>query len=386
MSTSGPRIQNWQVLRPVTKLERNRKYIEIPAFEEACFWTRGCLTSGSYASLASLGDLVLDCWMKVSVMGYWDRENEIIKVAEDANNLFWLSFNEGGTFTIWSSVSGNSLYHDTDVQVPTNEWFHLKIRRTITSSTAYKLYINEILVETVTIAHTPSAYTTFLVTFADAGVKISNYRLWDPLFDEDTLSFVKDKHIRYSAAIYPKLVHNFWFNGSGESETVSAYDASGTFETDDYPPLVLGASYVPTQFEINADTPHSLKYPVVNSEADHALVVRWEDSSGEIQRKYLYKPEGVDVSPEILEYKGENLPTIYVLEVWNIDGASLVSQATPITLLTSITVPMSSYTDRSNTALTTLVEDASLAAEFPFVFPITFNQTQSFVNPTGNPP
>lgn len=165
------------------------------------------------------------------------------------------------------------------------------------------------------------------------------------------------------------------------------YGTNASFETDDAPPLKYGASFVIANFDITLAHKCSLIYPVEAPEdVNMALVVRWEDDEGLIQRRFLWTVDGVEIAPNPAPYRGERLPLEFSLEVWNIDGEATIDLVEDLILETSIrTLPITSI-DTVQPSLADITCNIALASIFPFSFPVLFNTAPTFILPSSAAP
>lgn len=152
-------------------------------------------------------------------------------------------------------------------------------------------------------------------------------------------------------------------------------------DTEDSYPMKYGASFVIAKFPVDLGKKCSLKYPVAIDDPDHSLVVRWTDQEGNPQRRWFYKPDGVDYDESITEYKGDCINDPFDLEIWNIDGNDTVSLAEELELGLSLTSAPTTSIDVAPVVAATLAADTTLAQNFPLVFPLTFNTQQQYLIP-----
>jgi len=432
--SSGPRIQNWQVLRPVAKVGRLNKYIDVPAFSEQCFKPNQSLYLNALQSAyVTLGEshsghagFTFECWIKNLSPIASDEQIIFSNVTVNPTGYQWkLAILDSKLVFSWRDATSLAYITLTSIDLlPHGEWCHVGVSW---SSAEVVLYINGLvstrfygdgtdfyvdglfvsnisegvdlyvdgvqvlagqtlaLVQDVSNTYISLIGSSFALTGFFVGY-IGELRYWSAVQTDTDIAYKFNKP-RSTTGLDTNLTYYFSMtkdNGSYVTEEISGtaqlpITVDTVISTEEYPPLVYGASFVPLVFHVVGGKEHSLKYPVSGlSDLNCALVVAWLDEDGTYQRRHLNLPDGVDINPPTLEYQGERLPADYDLEVWNIDGQDDVTSTATIRLTTSVSLPRTSPDNSTQTALTTLTEDTTLAEPFPLVFPLTFNTQQTY--------
>jgi len=437
---SGPRIQNWQVLRPVAKVGRLNKYIDVPPFSEQCFRPNVSLDvtalQAAYitpnVNYSGHAGFTFECWIK-NVSPISSQEQTICRNHRSIENddQWKLCLMDSKLVFTWLDATSLTEVSVTSIDLlPHGEWCHVGVSW---SSAGVILYINgqvstrfygdgtdfyvdglfvtniedgvDLYVDGVqvlasqTLAMAQAVNSVYLFSIGSSSLTpptalyvgyIAEMRYWSTVQTDENILYKYNKPRNKTAAdgVDDELT---WYFSMTDYDSVYIYEdiarsskitlflSTVLISTEEYPPLVYGASFVPLVFHVVGGKEHSLKYPVggLNS-LNCALVVAWEDEDGTYQRRHLNLPNGVDINPPTLEYQGERLPADYDLEVWNIDGQDDVTSTATIRLTTSVSLPRTSPDNSTQTALTTLTEDTTLAQPFPLVFPLTFNTQQTY--------
>jgi len=148
---------------------------------------------------------------------------------------------------------------------------------------------------------------------------------------------------------------------------------------DEKSPVGFGASFIAYKQVCVSDSPLSLRFPVGRPvDADHALCVSWFVDDV-LYRYKLYGNVGEIINPDPVMYRGEAIPAgTFDLEFWNIDGNDTINLVEDKTIITSHTSQPTTGVDHSSATDLTPAGTSALAAPFPWVFPISFNQQQTY--------
>jgi hypothetical protein len=273
---------------------------------------------------------------------------------------------------------------------PYNEWAHIALVYSLADGYT-TLYVNGVAVNSTSIADpiggwnanervyvgtTSSAYT------ASSTCDISHVRVWSVARSVDDINTYMSLRVGDAQT---GLEAYWYFNEADGTSVVDHSTNSNTLTisgvyyswlTDDVPVIKLGVSYVVGQFAIATSNSYfSFKFPVAApTDADFMLVIRWEDSAGDIQRRRFWDMDGVDITPLPAKYAGEKLPTGCVLEVWNIDGNASVTLTSTLTLDTSILNVVTDSTTTTQESAATATLSTALYATLPATFPISFSE------------
>jgi len=150
---SGPRIQNWQVLRPVAKVGRLNKYIDVPAFSEQCFRPnvsldvtalQDAIISAPNTSYSGHTGFTFECWIK-NVSPIASQEQTICRNRRSigGNDQWRLSIIDSKLVFIWLDAISLTEISVTSIDLlPHGEWCHVAVSW---SSAEVILYINGLL-------------------------------------------------------------------------------------------------------------------------------------------------------------------------------------------------------------------------------------------------
>lgn len=428
MST-GPRIANWQIVRPIGRVGRLTKYIDIPAFSEQCFKPNCSLYLSSQNaevlksthSISGDTGFTFECWIK-NISPITSSNQLIVANLRNTELDYQWSLSVDYNRLKFTWLDANSL---TDVSVysidyvPHGEWCHVYVSFGVDSvvigingqvtTTFYgsgtdffvdgaffshideglKLYVDGVEVLTsdeLAMGTSAGGYTLNIgPTNEDAPNAFSGYiaelRLWNVVQTYENISYkynkprnseqnndIDDELECYYSMTNGVLAGSTWTIANEIAtggEIVTNNDTNPIVATE-FPPLVYGGSFVPLVFHVISPVAHSLKHPVTKpTDCNFGLYVAWTDEDGSFQRRELFTSIGVDIKPDALKYHGERLPQEYDIEVWNIDGIDNVTMTETLQILTSVTASMTSMEDRTPVALTTLTEDSQLAEPFP---------------------
>jgi len=435
---TGQRIANWQVLRPATKVGRLNKYIEIPTFDQQCFKTNQSLYLSSlqdgYVALQQdysghLG-FTFEAWVK-KLNTVPSAEQIIIsnrRTIEGDNQWKLCILNSKLVFTWLDATSLTEISVTSTDNIPHSEWCHVAVSWNANEvilyvngqiSTRYygdgidfyvdgvfqmkieeglDFYVDGAPVLSSNIFEMAQSANLHYVAVLGSDYGLTNFfvgyvaelRYWSAVQETEDIEYKynKPRNTVVGDGIDDNLTWYFSMSKtvvSSVKEEISdtakiSLNSKVTLTTEEFPPLIYGASFIPINFRVITSAEHSLRFPVVEPEdCNFGLCVSWTDKQGDFQRRKFFLPEGVDIKSDVAFYKGENLPKEYNIEVWNIDGRDHVTLTEPITIVTSITAAMSSITDTAGVPLATLTADNLLAEDFPLTnFSLTFNTQQTY--------
>ena len=176
--------------------------------------------------------------------------------------------------------------------------------------------------------------------------------------------------------------------GSVGDFDISAPNADDVIDTETYPPLRFGESFVVKRFTVSATAPCSIKFPLTPpDDVNFALVVMWIDNDGNAQRRLLWDSIAggsnravVEIEPPIFDYNGEPLPATFYLEVYGVDEIATADLEDDFTIYLSLTTqPITSH-DHINQIDNTPAGSVNIAETFPLVFPLTFDQPLTIIS------
>jgi hypothetical protein len=170
------------------------------------------------------------------------------------------------------------------------------------------------------------------------------------------------------------------------AQNASLYDSAGALDqtnlpdllrTNKYPPLIQGASFPVARADITLESAFSFKHPQsLPNFTTSSMVVTWVDDTGNVQRRYLWKADGVNFGPIVIpEYNGERISASFSLEVWNIDGEDFVELFENKSLRLSITTePVTVLDTTAVSAGSYPLTNSIFSPVFPVDFPLTFTE------------
>lgn len=381
----------WQLCRPAIQTKKIRKSLTLPAATYDCFEDKGSirmnigpagpLTYGSAPAALEITDLLtLEAWIYVEVFS-----NRIIV---GVSNQYELRTTSAGKLrlTLYKSSSANTAI--SDITIPSFQWVHIAATW---DGTTGKLFVNGVQ-DANTISLTPN-----LDTGAGGVVRVfgdgswtgygAEARIWNRALTLDELNFRRNHPISAATAGLDDDLVCYWKANEGSGSTlfdvVSGVDftvsALNFFVTDEYPPLIYGASFIVAETTITLDKAVSLIYPrSIPSGCTGMLCASHTNDEGEEERYSLWALNGVDIAPVPTAYTGQKLNSPFKLEWWNIDGEATVVVPSAVTISVSDTTNPTSSVDRTQIAAATLTMDTTLAEAFPLTFPLSFTSQQTY--------
>ena len=386
----------WQTLRPLRKVGKLRGVIDVPVFSESAGPAQGGLRVGLKNSSVLIRTAIgtqLQFDEETTIEGWFRTRSQSLCnfyhfIASGAVVNPIHIYVEAGTIYAKINVAGAETVLSGDY--PYNEWAHIALVYSVANSSV-TLYVNGVVVDSASIADpiggwnanervyvgtTSSSYT------ASSTCDISHVRVWSVARSVDEINTYMSLRV---GDAQPGLEADWYFN-EGTGTSVEDYSAntntltiSGVYYewlTSDVPTIKLGVSYVVGQFVVSTTNSYfSFKFPVAApTDADFLLVIRWEDSAGDIQRRRFWDMDGVDITPLPAKYAGEKLPSGCYLEVWNIDGNDTVNLTSTLSLDTSILNVVTDATTTTQESAATITLSTALYATLPATFPISFTE------------
>jgi hypothetical protein len=400
----------WLKSKPAIRTDLKNKKITIPAFSYASFeqnssllfLTTSVITEGNGAVLDDYRNAItMEAWIKLAQTPVVGRYVIFCTALEAApyESQYELSVDNG--VLIFKLLVGGitTIVGTAGTLVPVGEWTHVAASW---DGTTVNLYTNGELVNTTAVAG-PVDSTGGIDSFYAIGCNkrnayqfagnIAELRIWQVARTQQQIrdamyvprDIVVGDGIDDDLIIYCKCRRIAPISGGAENSLVGSGPLYvpvpiGTVQDDDnYPPLRYGASFVIAEYSVVLDQKCSIKFPIVANDPDHSLVIRYTDNNGNTQRRYFYKPAGVDYDSLITAYTGERLSEEFTLEFWNIDGNDTTSLTEDLVIYLSLTSAPSTAVDRTTESAYTPTANNALAQNFPLTpFPLTFNSTQTY--------
>jgi len=392
---SGVIQKFWHETLPVTVLDKLRNTLTLPAFCVRSGIDNGSVFFGPqqttqmqfiiYAGADQYMDtaFTMECWFKTS--SYFTDVEGILFVNSDGTNQitklmlfqnkYVISVLDG--FAIEKQITSQSTY-------PLNEWTHVAI---VYNGQDISLYQNGILDQNgVAVGGPllPGGIGTVLGAYAQQQKfvgHLAEVRMWNRVMSQSEIQWNYNKRKGKNDGLkrYYRLnehdspMHDFVNN---TIQSTVPFDANTGIiqQSDTFPPLILGGSFVAARFPVNnLGLNLSLKYPVKKPRgANFMLCVAWLENEDDefLSRRRLWDIDGVSIYPVMPDrYRGEVLPENFRFEVWNVDGAENCELASDLVIKVShVTLPQHQR-DINEPSLGTQIIDHSIFE--PFVPPVS---------------
>jgi hypothetical protein len=377
----------WQTFKKVLPVGKTNKTVTIPAFSEKCGYALGSIFEHNLAGLNYSNEggqidlqnqFTIDFYVKLNQYTASDR---LIEITGDSITLSLTIVDIYGLMRLY--LNNSTDYIDEDINsISLYEWHRI----TVTFDYSVKklnLYVDSILVKSSTIANKLSIFDFDIV--GNFYGNLSEFKILVDSLSQEEITFTQNKRYSRTNVVEYWRLNNLTATGVSTGSIAqdlifSQTNSNPTLSLTDYPPLKYGASYIVAEFPILTTTNKiSLKYPIKKptTNCNFCLCVRWIDINEIVQRrKFWTVGEKVNPSPEY--YQGETLYSSPVLEIWNIDGNSIVDLVNQLVINTSMVSKAQSSKDHDITSLETIVKNTSLWAAFPWSNPQTFNEANPF--------
>lgn len=428
-------IKLWTDTKKSSVIERLRNTITLRSFSAACsdFTTNSVRLVGdgtyqdyinhSVANNTDPTDMVtVEAWVKLTRWPILNKQAVIfyreITASPYVLKQIQLSVNSTGHVEYSLKQGGVSVVLTSAAKVAINDWVF------ITGSwdgITMRIFINGVA-DTNTHALSGTLDTVALDAFTGLPVNpnhviggyvansfngwIAEVRIWNSGRTRQNIlnTYQGPRNYNYGSGIDDDLIYYYKLNeGSGiditewvNSENNTALAGTMLFRITSSvggltaltgPPLIYGASFVVAQFAFTLAQNCSLNYPVAApDDVNFALIVRWTDDDGIIQRRSLWTVDGVDIAPNPAPYRGERLPYSFVLEAWNVDGAATVDLEDDLVIETSLITKPTSSIDLVEPNLFTVSSNKAIASLFPLTFPTAFSVAPTFTLPSSAAP
>jgi hypothetical protein len=395
----------WLNKRPVIETRKINKKLIIPAFSYNSFWARRSLEATASIT-ASCGfalnrdmssDFTLDFWFKTFSAD--NSSKSILRnhaLVSDFEQLFIRLENKSLYIDVQKDASVDTLKSDDNIAI--NEWVHITV--TYDGSTI-KLYVNGKKQATEHIVASPldqDGTGNYALIGALDNSSLNPFtglygpiRAWNFAADQFQVtrlfkgpSFVTETgllmYYPFRQLTNTGIVIRATNEVTGIAGVIASANTGYSVETSDLAPQSLGSSYAVARSVISLDYPVSLLFPA-KPPADHnfGLIVSWEDSEGNIQRRSVFSVDGLINRPAFSPYRGEKLPIPFELEIWNIDGNPTVNLAEDYTLYISKTThPLTNIDHESQLEVSTILDNTLAESYALTTFPLVFNTQQTF--------
>jgi hypothetical protein len=398
----------WLKYKPVVKTDLINQKITLPVFSYPSGELNACLKFAPALSLQFnapvqgadiVNAITLEAWCKVNA-DYASTYLPIYKraIAGFPNPQWEIGLVGLNPYIRWTKGGVVTEVNFIDNTINAAQWNHLAWSW---NGINILLYINGVAVSQTALANPVDALGAgnqmigynFITTEKFQG-SLNEIRVWDVArTQQEILSAMfaprntvaadgVDDHLRFYFKCKDLLIGNQTTDSLNLVALGNKMIINATLDTTDMYPMKYGASFVIAKFPVDLGKKCSFKYPVTVDDPNHSLVVRWTDQEGNPQRRWFYKPSGVDYDESITEYKGDCINDPFDLEIWNIDGNDTVSLAEELELGLSLTSAPTTSIDVAPVVAATLAVDTTLAQNFPLTpFPLAFNTQQTYIIP-----
>lgn len=387
----------WLTRREAIKIDRIKKLLTISAATYSTFRRNACLeynVTDNNDNRCSTPDFpnnsfTLELWFKP--LSSAATKQVLFKFGDATPQIELSILNNGLTAKLWDAGIPTSLGY-AGVSLSFN-WNHVAV--TYDNAVAI-LYINGIEVANAAIAGPLDSGSVFSHVAQSAVLteqfigRIGEIRIWNVTRTSEQVFQAFDNPRILNGGDTTGLVHYWKCNGvsvNGNGEEVDQFSAirdinasSGKFVTEDYPPLIFGASFAAAEFSVSGlGYGLSFQFPVIKpDDTTGMLVVRWIDEDGEVQRRRFWDLDGVDIEPFPEIYLGEAVPEDFVLEWYNIDGQDELVVSEDIVLRISKCTAPTTSSDTTPVSAATMTENTELGTSYPLTFPLVFDQLQNY--------
>lgn len=381
----------WQLRRPAIQTTKIRKSLILPAASYTCFEDKGSvrLNIGPPGPLTPLqatpaemeldSALTLECWVYVEVFSnriLLGVSSQYELRTTSAGNLR-LTLYKGGAQTVISALV-----------IPSFQWVHIAATW---DGTTGKLFINGVQ-DANTLSLTPSLATGVgnPVLFGDGSWTGygAEARIWSVALTVDEMNFRRDRPISDGSTGLDTGLVSYWKCNEGSGTTISNKTTTdldftvtplNSLVITEFPPLIYGASFIAEEATITLGKSVSLIFPkTIPSGCTGMLCVSHTNDDGVEERFNLWNLTGVDIAPAPTFYTGQKLNSPFKFEWWNIDGELTVEVPNALIISISDTTNPTSSIDATQISAATVTINTELAANFPLVFPLSFDTQQTY--------
>lgn len=388
----------WQTKRKAREIKKINKSLVLPTFSQQAFRDNYCVeirASAFYHRADNVShdvdNLTLEFWVKPtksSLVGTW--LNKYYSGTTLTALTCFMTTDDVFTARFTTTVDDYDL---TTIDVAYHEWNYIAVTFDSTANEA-KLYVNGVLKDTITTSGSLEAGDGYLsLGHATATIygtnRYSEIRLWNETKTDEDIEWIYNKP-RDTGGTVDTALTNYWQftdgTGTAVTDVIGGNDITlstgAEWLTDDYPPLIYGASYILAECSIDLSKTTSIVFPVIPPDDNNfGLCVSWTDSNGDFNRKLLFNASGdvgIDTYPMPEDYQGEKLENPFTLEVWNIDGNPTVDLEEELTIYVSDTTKPTTSVDETSVEAADVTWDTTLGEDYPWTFPLEFNDALTF--------
>jgi len=217
---------------------------------------------------------------------------------------------------------------------------------------------------------------------------LAECRIWNIARTPAQLNHYKNKRLGLNSGlkwyfrfnIEPTDVLQKYYSFVDGTTYVTAFLASEiTFDDEEYPTLIQGASCLAGIFDVILAQKVSLKYPCrIPANADFMLCVSYVDEDTGLTVRYkLWDMDGISMAVMPNRYRGEVLPEVIRFEIWGVDGAESCTMASTYVInFSTCSLPTTSRDTTQVALVTAPTLDNTIAAAWPLTFPQSFIEEQ----------
>jgi hypothetical protein len=381
-------------------VKRLNKYLNVPSFMFQATDENGSLyligdNSLNIPATEYPANITIEFW--IQLLSISDQKNIVYNLASDEafGNLWLKTLSNGRLNLIYGGVNIISVE-----KLSPYSWHHIAITVDSATRTA-KLYIDSEL-DSTGVSIFPLAVLNESMVFGgnsatNASFFISEIRIWNIVRTETEIKAGYRTRRSIYFDVEPYLICYWRCTEVNDTETllldiVGAENGqilgieggqlvsrlpSAVIRNDIYPPLIQGASFPVARADITLESAFSFKHPQsLPNFTTSSMVVTWVDDNEIVQRRYLWKADGVNFGPIVIpEYNGERISASFSLEVWNIDGEDFVELFESKSLRLSITTePVTVLDTTAVSAGSYPLTNSIFSPVFPVDFPLTFTE------------